>query len=284
MNMMTSVTVVFVSYNSAAVLGEAIASVPSDVPVIVVDNASEDNSGSVAREHGAHVIEAGANLGFGTGCNIGARAATTDFVLFLNPDARLLPDSLDLLLAETGTSPQAAAFGPVLLAHSGQPELPRARTLLDTSGPAMMTTVPDEAVEVNFLSGACLLVRRQTFLDIDGFDEAIFLYLEDDDLCHRLAARGHGLRLVPAARVVHHQGTSAPPSRAGLRLRNHHTMASHVYLARKHGLEVDFEGMRKKARRRLLQARLTFDLDRIAINQGRLSGLAAEGPGKQSMA
>ena len=123
--------------------------------------------------------------------------------------------------------------------------------------------------------------RRGAFMAIGGFDEAIFLYLEDDDLCLRLRDAGHTLRLVPEARVVHHQGTSSPPSRAGLELRNHHTMASHVYLAKKHGVAVDFNRMRSKARRRLLTAWLTLDLTRVAINRGRLSGLSADGPGRR---
>lgn len=274
-------TVVLVAYNSAAVLGGAITSVPDDVRVIVVDNASADNSARVARDHGAEVIDAGENLGFGTACNLGAKAAKTEFVLFLNPDARLLPNALDTLLAKADHTPKTVALGPLILDAQNQPETPRAATLLDDV-PAMMPTIPTTPSEVGFLSGACLLVRNEAFTAIGGFDEAIFLYLEDDDLCYRLRKAGGTLMLVPEARVTHDQGTSSPPSTASLQLRNHHTMASHVYLAKKHGLTVDFESMRRKAKRRLLTARLTFDRKRIAINQGRLSGLSAKGPGKAS--
>ena len=278
---MSDVTVVFVTYNSAGVLGDALASVPEGVPTVVVDNASAAGSVAIARDRGAEIVEAGDNLGFGTACNRGAAKADTPFVLFLNPDARLLPDTLPALLAEASQHPHAAAFGPCILDADGTPELPRARTLLD-DGPAMMTEVPSASCDVDFLSGACLLVRREVFLSLGGFDEAIFLYLEDDDLCLRLRGAGHTLRLVPDARVVHHQGTSSPPSRAGLELRNHHTMASHVYLARKHGIAADFDGMRRKARMRLLTSWLKLDLTRAAVNRGRLSGLSADGPGRRS--
>ena len=277
----SDVTVVFVAYNSADVLGDAIASVPPGAAVLVVDNGSVDSSRQVAGQHGATVIDAGGNLGFGTGCNLGAKAAETAFVLFLNPDARLLPESLTRLLCEAQDRPEAVAFGPIILDQANQPELPRAATLLEDA-PAMMQAVPETACDVAFLSGACLLVRRSAFEAINGFDPAIFLYLEDDDLCLRLRQAGGSLRLVPEARVVHYQGTSSPPSRASLKLRNHHTMASHVYLAEKHGLDVDFDAMRRKAKKRLLTARLKMDRDRVAINQGRLSGLAASGPGKQN--
>lgn len=278
--MSAAVTVVFVAFNSAAVLGEAIASVPEGMPVVVVDNASRDVSVEVARQGGAEVIEAGENLGFGAGCNLGVRAVETQFVLFLNPDARLLPDTVELLMEDAEANPNAAAFGPLLL-DNGVPELPRAYTLLE-DGPAMMDTLPEEPCEPGFLSGACLLMRRSAFEAVGGFDEAIFLYLEDDDLCLRLRQAGSVLRLVPGAQVVHHQGTSSPPSRRSLKLRNHHTMASHVYLAKKHGLSVDFEAMRLNSRQRLKRAWLTLDLKRIAINRGRLSGLSATGPGKQT--
>ena len=276
----SEVTVVLVAYNSAAVLDDAIASVPDGARVIVVDNASTDASVQVARDRGAQVIEAGDNLGFGTACNLGAKKATTSFVLFLNPDARLLADTLTVLLTEADQHPGAVAFGPAILNETGRPELPRAATLLEDA-PAMMESSPSVSCEVGFLSGACLLVRRDAFDAVGGFDEAIFLYLEDDDLCVRLREVGGTLRLTPSARVRHHQGTSSPPSLTSLKLRNHHTMASHVYLARKHGLAVDFDGMRRKAQRRLLKARLTFDRQRVAINLGRLSGLAAKGPGRQ---
>lgn len=277
---MSDVTVVVVTYNSAGVLGDALASVPDGVPTVVVDNASADGSVAIARDHGAKIVEAGDNLGFGTACNRGAAKADTPFVLFLNPDARLLPDTLPTLLAEARLRPEAAAFGPCIVDADGIVELPRARTLLD-DGPAMMAELPASGGEVDFLSGACLLVRRGAFLAIGGFDEAIFLYLEDDDLCLRLRNEGHALRLVPDARVVHIQGTSSPPSRTGLELRNHHTMASHVYLARKHGIAVDFDRMRSKARMRLLTSWLKLDLTRAAINRGRLSGLSADGPGRR---
>lgn len=274
------VTVILVAYNSAGVLAQAIASVPEGAPVIVVDNASSDASVTCAREHGATVIEAGANLGFGPGCNLGAEAAETPFLLFLNPDARLLPDTLPTLLATAAEHPRAAAFGPLILDADGVPETPRARTLLD-DGPAMMDSVPTTTRSVAFLSGACLLVRRDAFEHIGGFDPAIFLYLEDDDLCLRLRNAGHDLLLVPAARVRHDQGTSSPPSQASLHLRNHHTMASHVYLAAKHKRPADFAALRRKARRRLLTAWLTLDRKRIAINRGRLSGLSARDPGRR---
>ena len=142
------------------------------------------------RDHGARVIETGENLGFGTACNRGAEVADTPFVLFLNPDARLLPETLTALLTDAEAHPEAAAFGPCIMDADGTVELPRARTLLD-DGPAMMAEVPKAACAVDFLSGACLLVRHGAFQAIGGFDEAIFLYLEDDDLCLRLRAAGH---------------------------------------------------------------------------------------------
>ncbi|MEM9060162.1 MAG: glycosyltransferase family 2 protein [Pseudomonadota bacterium] len=276
---MADVCVIIVAYNSAGVLAEAVSSVPDGIPVIVVDNASTDDSAKIAAAAGARVIDAGGNLGFGAGCNLGAAAADTEFLMLLNPDARLEPSTLDLLMAEMRTDSGIAAAGPLLLNGEGKPEMPRALTLLD-EGQAMMEAVPSDATDIGFLSGAALLIRRDVFEEIGGFDAEIFLYLEDDDLCLRLRQAGHRLRLVPEARVMHHEATSSPPSRRSLWLRNHHTMASHVYLASKHGIDVDFGRLRRKARQRLILAWMRLDLDRVAMNRGRISGLRAHGPGR----
>lgn len=271
------ISVVLVSYDSAEVLAEAIASVPPGAEVIVVDNASADDSADVGEAAGASVIRTGQNAGFGTGCNRGAAMATREFILFLNPDARLEPDCLERLLAEADSQRDAAAFGPVLLDGAGQAGLPRAATLLDSDTPPMMSTVPEQPCDVGFLSGAAFMVRTAAFRDIGGFDENIFLYLEDDDLCLRLRGAGGRLRLVPGARVTHHQGTSSPPSPKGLEMRNRETMRSLVYLAGKHGIGMDFAAHRRKARWRLLIAALLFDRKRVHINRGRLQGLSGAG-------
>ncbi|MBX3573739.1 MAG: glycosyltransferase [Mesorhizobium sp.] len=92
-------SVVLVAYNSADVIRDAIESVPAPHEVIVVDNASTDASREIAAAAGARVLALAENLGFGTACNRGAALARNDTLLFLNPDARLMPGALDALAA-----------------------------------------------------------------------------------------------------------------------------------------------------------------------------------------
>ncbi|MGL5138963.1 MAG: glycosyltransferase family 2 protein, partial [Beijerinckiaceae bacterium] len=96
---MQTVTAILVTFNSAAVIGSAMASLPPGMPAIVVDNASRDESAEIAERTGATVIRRTDNAGFGGANNDGWRACSTPWVLFLNPDARLRSGALDALVA-----------------------------------------------------------------------------------------------------------------------------------------------------------------------------------------
>jgi len=269
-----TVSVVLVTYQSANVLAKAIASVPDDVPVVVVDNASTDGSVGLAESCGAMVLRNNQNLGFGTACNRGAAETRSDYILFMNPDARLKPDTLENLCEVAEAHPKTGAVGPVLVDKDG-PVLPRKETLLEARKPMLAQKIPDKPVTTGFLSGAALMVRRSVFLAIGGFDERIFLYLEDDDLSLRIRRAGHSLMYIPEALVEHYQGHSTTGGPAILRLRNRHMMISTRYLSEKHGIEMDFVHMRRKAWRRLILALLIVDRTRVHTNIGRLQGLAA---------
>ncbi|MEM7500333.1 MAG: glycosyltransferase family 2 protein [Pseudomonadota bacterium] len=254
------------------VLGEALASVPGDVPVIVVDNEGLDASAQLAEAAGATVIRNTRNVGFGAACNQGAVLVRTPLVLFLNPDARLSPGSLERMVGELTSVPGIAATGPVL-ARSGHVDLPRCNSLLDIHCEPGFSTLPKTATDVRFLSGAAMLVRTDVFRQIGGFDERIFLYLEDDDLCFRLRRQGHRLRLVTDAVVAHERTPAAEVPARILRRQNRSTFMSMRYLAEKYGVSFDFARKRRQAWKRLLLAALLMDRRRIHANLGRLQGL-----------
>ncbi|MEL6766957.1 MAG: glycosyltransferase family 2 protein [Pseudomonadota bacterium] len=266
------VTVVIVAYRSDRVLPGALSSIPAALPIIVVDNAGRDRSGHLAAAAGATVLENTRNFGFGTACNQGAALADTPFILFLNPDARLSPGVLERLVAVLLEQPDLAATGP-LLSAAGRIGLPRRSGQLDIGEALTFDHVPSDACDVGFLSGAALLVRTAAFRSVGGFDERIFLYLEDDDLCMRLRGEGWRLRLMPGAVVAHEKvPDKALPART-LREHNRHTMRSMRYVAGKHGIAVDFKAKRRQALKRLLLALLLMDRRRVHANLGRLQGL-----------
>jgi len=208
------VCLVSVAFNSAAVLRGMLASVPPGLGVIVVDNASADDSPAVAEAAGARVIRNGANLGFGAGCNIGMNAAEAEFVLLANPDTRLDGAAIARLVAAADAFPDAAILAPMLCDETGArvrswdvEQLHRRKLARKRDAEPW----PEGPLCAEFLSGACLLLRASGGL---RFDEAFFLFYEDDAICAAARAKGRALVLVPDAVMHHAGGGSSAPSKA----------------------------------------------------------------------
>jgi N-acetylglucosaminyl-diphospho-decaprenol L-rhamnosyltransferase len=234
---MLPVTAISVAFNSATILPGLVASLPATLPLIVVDNGPDDGMRAWAAAHGVTVMQSATNLGFGGGCNLGAARADRDFVLFINPDARLNPDTLDQLLAAAARHPQAPAFGPVMVDETGRARYKRNSYLLPQAAKPPRDPGPDDRI-VGVLSGAVLMVRRAAFQSVAGFDPRIFLYFEDDDLCLRLSRTCGPLILVPSARALHASGHSSTPSAWLSRFKGYHWARSRIYVGRKHGLRL----------------------------------------------
>ncbi len=228
------VTAVTVTYESAAAIGGFLAACPPGMGVVVVDNGSRDASASIAEAAAARVIRSPVNRGFGTGCNLGLDAVGTEFALLANPDVRLTADAVERLVAAADAFPEAALFGPGIVDAEGRRERSwnagqfRRRVLSrKREGEAW----PEGPACVEFLSGACLLVRMAAGL---RFDEALFLFYDDDDFCETARARGHALVLVPAAVVAHAGGGSSAPSPRLARFKAWHMAHARLQFAAKH--------------------------------------------------
>ncbi len=260
---------VIVSYNVAPLLHECLASIAEaaeaggiTVHVVVIDNASSDHSVEVARANRNTTVVANTrNVGFGLACNQGiaiARAIGSEHVLFLNPDARLAPDALAALRNALETSPRHAIAGPDLRFPDGRPQPSRRRfpnlaTLLVESTPLQWrgggidgspgwpliepiirryqcADLADVPGTVDWISGACLLIRVTALAAVGGFDPAFFLYFEETDLAHRLRKSGWTCTYTPEARVFHHRSQSADQN---IGARDRHYYASKMtYAAR----------------------------------------------------
>jgi GT2 family glycosyltransferase len=227
---MRTLDAVIVSYRSRELLRDCLAALYEHAPqaamrVYVVDNASGDGSVEMVREEfpEAEGIAAGGNLGFGRATNVGVRAGNGDYVLTLNPDTRVTSGALDRLIAVLDDRPEAAAAGPRLELPGGGVDHAAARafpTVLGTLGHftglarrgrvpaslALYRAVPEEAGPVDLVCGACMLVRRSALDEVGAFDEGYWMYMEDIDLCYRLAQAGWKTWYEPEARVVHLKG------------------------------------------------------------------------------
>ena len=232
------ITAIVVSHDSAEVLPACLSALAAEgVLAIVVDNASSDASVAIARERGATVIASPRNEGYGRANNRGVAASATPFVLIVNPDVEIRPGAIAALFGAAERYPDAALFAPRIVEPSGriflQPRSLLSPPHLNSSG-AM--AIPEGDACLPFLSGACLLIRREVFLAVGGFDPAIFLFYEDDDLCRRLRDAGHALVHVHAAEAGHGRGRSSPPSAARRFKARWHLAWSEGYVARKYGL------------------------------------------------
>ena len=268
------ISAVFVTFNSARVIRQALQSLPRGVEAIVVDNASEDESVSVALAEGARCIRNSENLGFGTASNLGAAECDREFILFLNPDAALTGDALKLMMETAIRYPAAGAVGPKLIAPGGRTIWRFASVLHPVPGGAFVP--PDEPVAaccMPLLTGAALLCRREAFEAIGGFDRNIFLYHEDDDLSLRLTRAGWSLIYEPGARVFHAFGRSSAHSPSIARFKAEQHMLSRAYVFRKYGMRFDPGYEHRKSIKRLLIALATFDFNRRAAAFGRLDAL-----------
>ncbi|MCB1475797.1 MAG: glycosyltransferase family 2 protein [Rhodobiaceae bacterium] len=229
-------SIILVSYNSAGVLPEALASIPAGNEIIVVDNASTDDSVQIAEAANARILRLERNLGFGTACNRGAAIASHDAILFLNPDARLEPGALEALSRAMDAYPHADAFNPFIVDAAGQQYFRDRNRLIDNR--RWFRGAPDADRKIPMAVGAAALFRKPAFDALGGFDEDIFLYFEDVDLSARLIATGHDIMHVHDARVVHLIAQSTPRSDAVAAFKNYHFAKAKLHVMRKHGKPV----------------------------------------------
>lgn len=230
-----AVSVVVVSWNVCELLRACLRSVERETAgmpcdVWVVDNGSTDGSAAMVREAfpAVHLIENGRNPGFAAANNQGIRASAGRYVLLLNPDAELQEGSLSALCRYLDAHPRAAVAGPQLRNPDGSVQSSRRRAPRLATGFVESTQLqqywrrswltdhyyvydrPDDVEqEVEWLQGACLLVRRAAIDEIGVLDEGFRMYSEELEWCLRFRAAGWTVGYVPSAHVLHHGGQSS---------------------------------------------------------------------------
>jgi GT2 family glycosyltransferase len=231
-------SIVVVSFDSGPFLLRGVrAALASDAPVevIVVDNASGDDSlALLSSAHGEEarlrIVRNATNTGFARACNQGLSLASGEWLLLLNPDARLTPDAVRGLVRALEAHPEAALAGPLLLNPDGSEQaggrrdrptparawgralaLPSRLRRILRAGDFVRAgdPLPSGPVEVEALSGACLLVRRGAFEAVGPLDEGYFLHCEDLDWCERFRRAGWKALFVSGVRVIHDKGVSS---------------------------------------------------------------------------
>jgi GT2 family glycosyltransferase len=229
-----TVTAVVVNYKTGGHLQELVDSLaqePELAKIVIVDNASGDASLDFLEDRldpRLHLIRNADNRGFGAACNQGAAVAETPYLLFINPDCLFPAGSLGHMTALLEARTEVAMLGPLILNGDGSEQrgcrryLPNPRrSILRVLGmnrgragkvrgfDLVGTPLPSVPTEVEAVSGACMLLRRDIFMRLAGWDEGYFLHCEDLDICMRIQRAGCKILFVPDVAVIHHQGQSS---------------------------------------------------------------------------
>jgi GT2 family glycosyltransferase len=227
------VSVVIVNYNAGSLLAECVRTALPQTEILIVDNASQDSSIKdcarlFADEPRLKIFRNESNLGFATACNIGFSQISGDFVLFLNPDCSLAEGAVSELLRVLQSDTAVGMVGGLLLNLDGTEQGGGRRavptpwrsfvrafglTRLANRWPKLFfdfhlhkQPLPDKPIEVEAISGACMLVKREAVVDVGLWDANYFLHCEDLDWCMRFRQKGWKILFVPSARVTHAQG------------------------------------------------------------------------------
>ena len=217
--------VVVVAYRSRPLLSRMLAKMPESAPVIVVDNSADydDLTDLIRARPKTTYIDSGGNIGFGPACNLAASVVAEPLIAFVNPDADVDGRLLGILAREIDRDPRCSSCGPILVDDEGHARsgsggwLPTPwRALIHATGlfrffPRSgigVGSIDDSRVEVEWIAGTCLMIRRTTFLELGGFAPQYFLYQEDMDLGRRLQERRYRQILRGDLRVRHVAGTS----------------------------------------------------------------------------
>jgi GT2 family glycosyltransferase len=233
-SMSDTVSLIIVNYNSGHYLQACVASVLDQVDrVIIVDNASTDDSMENVEavfpcDHKLKVVRNPKNCGFAVACNAGLVMSSGRYLFFLNPDCVLDQDSVNRLLQTLERYPDVGMVGGLLVNPDGT-EQAGGRRAVPTPWRSFVRAfglscfagrwprlffdfhlhkqpLPTHPIEVEAISGACMLVRREAMRDVGFWDEGYFLHCEDLDLCMALRRKGWKIMFVPDARVVHDRG------------------------------------------------------------------------------
>ncbi|MBV5317434.1 MAG: glycosyltransferase family 2 protein [Desulfobulbaceae bacterium] len=248
--MTPTISAIIVNYNAGPLLRDCIDSLlncPLDIDIIVVDNNSSDGSlDGLAALPQVRIIRNSANMGFAAACNIGALLSSAPFLLFLNPDCCFRAGSVHTLLAALQADSQAAIAGGLLLNEDGT-EQGGGRRAVPTPWRSLVRALrlhrfahrwpklffdfhlhrqplPAHPIEVEAISGACMLVNREAVAEVGWWDDDYFLHCEDLDWCMRFRQKGWKILFVPDARIIHTRGVCCQDRRLFVEWHKHKGM------------------------------------------------------------
>lgn len=237
---MSKITVLIITFNSSNYILDCIVSINKyyekelqggNLRVIILDNNSKDDSLGISekaiksfpkpQQEAFEIIKNPQNAGFAKGVNMGVKKSSTPYVLLLNPDAEFQNSNLFEAASYLEKHPEYAVIGAKILNSKGKKEPSAGRIYTILPFLAMLTGTeeafgvrgsPEKITRVGFVSGGCMLLDTKIFEEMGGFDEHLFMYMEDMEYCLRLKKRGIGAAIYPSLIVSHaSHGSSGRP-------------------------------------------------------------------------
>jgi GT2 family glycosyltransferase len=251
-------SIVIVNYNVKNLLKKCLESIfeyekDIEFEVIVVDNNSNDHSQEMLKKNFPQVrlIENKRNLGFSAGCNQGIKQSQGRYILLLNPDTELTPGGFKKMIDFMDSKPEVGICAPKMMDKEGNLQFscrsfPSYLTAISSSQSILNRIFPDNLLsqkyllknqdhsqirEVDWVSGSCLLAKREMFEKVGLLDERFYMYVEDVDLCYRAKMAGFSVFYFPPVVVVHHIGKSTQKKKLDMLVEHHRSM---YYFYKKH--------------------------------------------------
>lgn len=281
--MKKELTIIVLTYNSQDIIKDCLSRLNFDkYAVVVVDNASRDNTVSIVKEYFQvdRLYQLPTNIGFGNANNIALEAVDTDFALVLNPDAIIDDENIEIMLHTMKQHDKFALAGPVMLdeyPYNNQEFLDKLHVMQNDceGGKECYYEEISNGYTVRFLVGCTLFFKMKDMRKIGFFDKNIFLFYEDNEICYRVKEKGFHPVLVKEAKAFHLKGTSSTQNLRLVYLRNWHLMWSKLYWKslKKGALKAKISSIKCVFTNAVsfLMGALTLNKENVAIRASRVS-------------
>jgi len=200
-----NLTIIILTFKSEKVIDSCLNSINQNIPIIVVENSNNQSFKKTleSKYKNLKCILSNSNLGFGGGNNIGIKAAETDYVLILNPDATLEPDTLDKLFEASKNIKDFSILSPVC----SDIKVPNYK-MFDKQDLLKNNKLP---FKVDYVDGYGIILNKKNFKNDFYYDDKMFLHLDSMDLCLRINRSGGSIYVVPESKINHAGGKSVDP-------------------------------------------------------------------------
>lgn len=230
-----NLTIIIVTYDSSNVIKECLDRIDlAKYPVIVVDNNSSDDTRKIVKDFKeVKLITLEKNIGYGRANNIALSQIDSEFALILNPDASIDSDDIEVILSNFREDQKLAIAAPLLLngKHGDKSKAPIDKAITDARKD--LINEDKKSLNVNFVIGAVTFLRVKTFKNIGFYDENIFLYSEDSEICWRAINQGYKCLIIKDAFGYHFGGKSSGDNLKYIYRRGWHRAFSKFYWKQK---------------------------------------------------